>query len=562
MRHVMNKASTFLTNPERQWTLKGWPPSISLLTLNGMIALTLTAFYNQHFFTSLYHLYPFSITYNILFVVSAGLIITLMTFIILCIITPYYGAKTILTLILIGSSAASYFINHYGIVIDTGMIQNIIETDIHEASDTFNLNLLFDLFILGFIPSAIVWKVKIKPLKWRQSLIIRSAAIVFGLALIALTLMSFSNTYASFFRNYKEVRYSAVPLNYLYATGRYIYDHQQPSLVYQQLGTDAHLGPLAQAQTKPSLTILVVGETGRADHFGLNGYPRNTTPLLAQQHLINFDQVSSCGTSTAVSVPCMFSRQDRADYNEARTLAQDGLLQVLQHAGLSVLWRDNNSGCKGACQGVPYQDMSRQNDDLNCNQRECFDAVMLDQLDQILKTSAQNTLIVLHQHGSHGPDYYHRYPPEFEFYRPTCQTNQLQQCHQTELINTYDNTIRYTDYFLNQVIEWLKRQEGQYNTAMIYVADHGESLGENGIYLHGMPYMMAPKAQTHVPFFYWLSDSFAHAYHIDSACLAAKQHQAFSQDNLFDSILGMLNVRTHIYQPDHDMLASCQQSVQ
>lgn len=560
MRYFMNKAVAFLTNVDRQWALKIWPSSISLLTLNGIIALTLTTFYNQHFFSALYHLYPFSVTHNILFVASAGLTITLLTFIILCLITPNYFAKPILMLIFIGSSATSYFINHYGIVMDTGMIQNILETDANEVTGTFNLDLLFHLFALGLIPSIIIWKIKIKSSKWRHSLLFRGLAITIALAMIALTLMSFSNTYASFFRNYKEVRYSAVPLNYIYATGRYIYNHQQSSLVYQKLGTDAHLGPVAQAQTKPILTILVVGETGRADHFGLNGYTRNTTPLLAQQHLINFDQASSCGTSTAVSVPCMFSRQDRANYNEARTRSQDGLLQVLQYAGISILWRDNNSGCKGACQGVPYQDMSHQNDPLNCNQRECFDAVMLNQLNQAIKNSGKNTLIVLHQHGSHGPDYYHRYPSQFEFYQPTCQTNQLQRCSQAELINTYDNTIRYTDYFLNQVIEWLKTQEGQYNTAMIYVADHGESLGENGIYLHGMPYMMAPKEQTHVPFFYWLSDNFTQAYHIDTACLAAKQHQTVSQDNLFDSILGILNVKTHIYQPDHDILASCQYS--
>lgn len=565
MRYIMNKASSFLTHADHHWILKGWQTPISLPTLNGLIAITLTLGYNKHFFSLVYHLYPLSVTHNILFIISTGIVITLLTFIILCSITPYHLAKPILACLLLGSAATSYFIDNYGIIIDTGMIQNILETDSKEALGTFSPTLLLNLIGLGVIPTLILWKVKIKHFKWHQSLYHRGFSILGGLIFIALTLMSFSNTYTSFFRNYKEVRYSAVPLNYIYATGRYIYDHQKPSLTYQELGTDAHLGPIAQAQQKPSLTILVIGETGRADHFGLNGYSRNTTPLLAQQHLINFDQVSSCGTSTAVSVPCMFSRQSRTDYDEARTLAQDGLLQVLQYAGLSILWRDNNSGCKGICQGVPYQDMSHQDDHLNCNERECFDAVMLDHLNQALKNptskvAGRSTLIVLHQHGSHGPDYYHRYPSQFDFYRPTCQTNQLQKCSQTELTNTYDNTIRYTDSFLNQVIEWLKQKEGQYNTAMIYVADHGESLGENGIYLHGMPYMMAPKAQTHVPFFYWLSDSFAHAYHIDSTCLAAKQHQTFSQDNLFDSILGMLNIKTHIYRPALDMLAGCHYS--
>jgi lipid A ethanolaminephosphotransferase len=194
-----------------------------------------------------------------------------------------------------------------------------------------------------------------------------------------------------------------------------------------------------------------------------------------------------------------------------------------------------------------------------CNSRECFDEVLLHKLSEKIAAlpSASSQLIVLHQKGSHGPDYYDRYPQDKEFFEPVCKTNQLQHCSRQEVVNGFDNTIRYTDFFLNSTIEWLKAQQGRYNTALLYLSDHGESLGEDGLYLHGMPYALAPAAQKQVPMFMWLPPEFAQANKIDTQCLATSSMSEFSQDNLFHTLLGLLNIDTGVYDSQWDITHPC-----
>jgi lipid A ethanolaminephosphotransferase len=352
--------------------------------------------------------------------------------------------------------------------------------------------------------------------------------------------------YASFFRNHKEIRQMANPLNFIYAGLSYATTNDR-IIEVKPIENDAAISASGKAIEKPTLFILVVGETARADHFGINGYERNTTPLIAQQNIINFPQVISCGTETAVSVPCMFSNLGRSGYSDSKAKSQEGLLDVISHAGISVLWRDNNSSCKGACNRVNYEEMQHLQVPELCTGRECFDEILLHQLDEQVASAAGSKVIVLHQKGSHGPDYFKRYPQSNEFYAPVCKSNQLQNCTKAEVVNAYDNTIRYTDYFLNKTIEWLKSKGDYYNTSLIYLSDHGESLGENNLYLHGMPYSIAPKEQKQVPFFMWLSAGYSAANHIDSDCMRDLSVNPYSHDNLFHTVLGMLNLQTHVY---------------
>ena len=178
----------------------------------------------------------------------------------------------------------------------------------------------------------------------------------------------------------------------------------------------------------PTLFILVVGDTARAGHFGINGYERDTTRLIAQQDIINFTRVSSCGTETAVSVPCMFSALGRRDYSDSKAKAQEGRLDVIKHAGLWVLWRDNNSSCKATCNRLAYEEMQHLHDPDLCNESECFDEILLQKLDEKIADIKGSKVIVLHQKGSHGPDYYNRYPQDKTYFKPVCKTNQLQNC--------------------------------------------------------------------------------------------------------------------------------------
>lgn len=314
----------------------------------------------------------------------------------------------------------------------------------------------------------------------------------------------------------------------------------------QAVGTDAHT---PATDTDRDLIILVVGEAVRADHFSLNGYSRQTNPLLQQEDVISFSNMYACGTATATSVPCMFSIYPREQFNEGQAASTENLLDVLRHAGVHVLWRDNNSDSKGVALRVPYEDF-RQPDRNSVCEVECRDEGMLAGLQEYI--DAQTTgdiVIVLHQMGNHGPAYFKRYPPEFERFTPVCATNQLSDCSTEEIVNAYDNALLSTDAFLVKVIDLLKKNDQRFETAMVYLADHGESLGEYGVYLHGLPYAMAPDSQKHVAALLWFGDNFR----IDRQAVLAKAAEHLSHDNLFHTMLGLLEIETVVYNPDLDI---------
>jgi lipid A ethanolaminephosphotransferase len=309
--------------------------------------------------------------------------------------------------------------------------------------------------------------------------------------------------------------------------------------------------------------VLVVGETARAANFSLLGYPRMTNPELARLGVTAFRDVHSCGTSTEVSVPCMFSPYGRADYDERRIRNSEGLLDVLARAGYAVKWLDNQSGCKGVCKGagVEYRKIDPESDATLCTAGECFDGVLVRELAAELSKVRQDTVIVLHMMGNHGPAYFRRYPPEFRRFTPDCATAELRDCSREQVVNAYDNAILYTDHVLAGVVNALTAHEGELDSAMLYVSDHGESLGEGGLYLHGLPYSIAPGTQTHVPLLTWQSHGFAGEMGLDVRCLGTHAGDPLSHDNLFHSVLGVLDVHTRVYRPELDLFADCRHSV-
>jgi lipid A ethanolaminephosphotransferase len=322
---------------------------------------------------------------------------------------------------------------------------------------------------------------------------------------------------------------------------------------------DAHLAPSTTAPGKPRVLVLVLGETARAANFSLLGYPRNTNPQLAGLDVVAFGGVSSCGTATEVSVPCMFSPYGRADYDERRIRQSEGLLDVLVHAGYAVKWRDNQSGCKGVCRGagVDYRKLDATFAPELCDADECFDEILVKSLDEELATVRGNTVVVLHMMGNHGPAYYRRYPQAFRQFRPDCQTATLRDCDRAEVVNAYDNAILYTDHVLAEMVESLREHSADVDGALLYVSDHGESLGESGLYLHGIPYAIAPDLQTHVPMIAWVSDGFATTAGLARNCMRQAADLPASHDNLFDTVLGLMTVETVAYRPDRDLLHAC-----
>jgi len=530
-----------------------YPKEIGTTRLAALAALFFVVFYNSAFFRHVTAVYSLSWG-NVGFLLSlaAGLMV-LITFILSAIASPY-TTKIVLILLFLLSSGAAYFMDHFDIVIDKAMIRSIFDTSPAEVGDLFNPRLLGYVLLLGVLPSLIVYKIKIAPRSFKRSVVEKTAVACISPLLLLLLILPFSKFYTSFFREHKPLRYYTNPTYYIYSTGRYLAELLDSSnTTIAPLGLDAkvlHRHPDAARK----LIIVVVGEAARADHFSLNGYPRETNPLLKQEKLINLSQMQSCGTSTAYSIPCMFSPFTRAEYSEKKAQRSENVLDVLRHTGvIDILWRDNNSDSKGVALRVAYEDFRTSERNPLCADGECRDEGMLLGLDRYAaQRKDKDILIVLHQMGNHGPAYYKRYPKDYEYFKPICATNQLEQCSKEEIINTYDNALRYTDHFLAEVIAFLKQQEQERETALLYLADHGESLGEGGLYLHGIPYSIAPAAQTHIGALLWFGEKSSKR--LDLRTLQARKDAPLSHDNLFHTLLGLFEVQSGVYKPELDML--------
>ncbi len=502
---------------------------------------------NYSFFRHVVEVYPLAWA-SALELFSVALVLFASSVLILTLLTNRWVFKPLVILMLMVTAAVAYFMDTYDIVVDTHMITNVLQTNASESADLLSAKLALYLVLMGALPSWIVYRLDVVYPSFRKQALedVKTLGIVLGVVIVCL--LAFSPFYTSFFREHKPLRYYANPAYYLYSVGKYVskaFSHNYSGL--QVIGKDAKI-PASDVDRE--LVILVVGEAARADHFSLNGYARETNPLLKKEDIINFSQFSSGGTETAVSVPCMFSPLTRENYEGGRAEHTENVLDVLSHAGVNVLWRDNNSDSKGVALRAQYEDFKSPEKNPICD-IECRDEGMLSGLQAYIDAHPKGDIvIVLHQMGNHGPAYYKRYPKSFEKFTPVCKSNQLEQCTPQEITNAYDNAILYTDYFLSRVIAFLKQNDEKFETAMFYVSDHGESLGEKGLYLHGFPYAIAPEAQTHVPALMWFGKNFA----IDRATLRKKAQQSYSHDSYFHTVLNFTEIDSKVYNPELDIL--------
>lgn len=471
--------------------------------------------------------------------------------------------KPVLMLLFLISAGVAYFMSQYGVLIDAGMLRNFAETNVTEVRDLLSSKLLAYIVFLGVVPSWILWKVPVDYRRWHRELFSKVIVSFASVAVIGGVALANYQGLSSLFRNHHELRLMLVPSNYIGASAGYLREQvasaQQPFL---KIGEDAQRDVALQNHPRKSLTVLVVGESARAENFGILGYDRDTTPTLDKEAgLIAFTDVHSCGTETAVSVPCMFSNMGRKNYDASKAKNEEGLLDVLKRAGIDVIWRDNQSGCKDTCNRVTVQNVSNLKDPTLCANSECRDEILLQGLQGFIDHLDKDTVLVLHQMGSHGPEYFKRYPKEYEHFTPVCESNALNNCSRESIVNGYDNTLVYTDHVLSSLIDVLRSNQDKVDTAMLYLSDHGESLGEYNLFLHGTPYMLAPEQQKHVAMLAWFSDSYQKSYSVDTHCLQMSRDKPLSQDNLFHSMLGLLEVHSSVYQQDLDMFAGCRGAV-
>ncbi|HDS1151859.1 TPA: phosphoethanolamine transferase EptA [Pluralibacter gergoviae] len=524
-----------------------------------LFALYIALALNLHFYHQAFSLLPVNSLHNALVFATLPLVAFCVINIVLTLASLLWLERPIITLMILASAAAQFFMIAYGVVIDRSMIDNIVDTTPAETLALLSPRLIATLLLSGLLPAVLAWWLRIRgPRLNLRSVLWRAGSIVVSGLLIVLVALLFYKDYASLFRNNKELVKSLNPSNSIVAVNSWYVHNRLNNLPLVRIGLDAAQRPQMKAGPRHNLTIVVLGETSRAEDFSQGGYGRDTNPRLAKDDVVYFPKTTSCGTSTAVSVPCMFSNMPREHYNAGLAHHQEGVLDVIQRAGIQVLWNENDGGCKGACDRVPHQDMTQLDLPGQCIDGECDDAVLFHGLEAYIDGLKGDGIIVLHTIGSHGPTYYRRYPANLRTFTPTCDSNEIQTCSRQALVNTYDNTIVNVDYIVDRAIKLLEAKQDRFTTSLVYLSDHGESLGENGVYLHGLPWSIAPEQQTHVPLLIWLSEDYRNRYGIDYRCLKAQaQNNAFSQDNLFSTLLGLTGVSTREYHQQDDILTSC-----
>ncbi|WP_180118083.1 phosphoethanolamine transferase [Acinetobacter sp. YH12096] len=537
-------------------------PRLSLSQFNLVLALWLGAVLNLAFYQQIQQLTPYTGLKAGLFLAATVLVVVALYNVLMQLLQWRWNSKLLASILLIIGGLSAYFVNSLGVTITSDQVQNMMQTDVKEVQDLISPQFFIWVFGLVILPLLLIWLLPLQKEALSTVVAKKGLHIVLSLTLMGALLFVYFVDYAAIFREHRDLKGMLSPQNSIASTFSY-YHKKAPkqNLPLLSYGEDAHMVENVSAKSLPKLMVLVVGETARAESFSLNGYAKNTNPELSQQNIINFSQVSSCGTATAVSVPCMFSGMPRTEYDEQLASHREGLLDIAQRAGYKVTWLDNNSGCKGTCTRVEKYEFPEALKKKWCDaDGECHDEILVDGLKAYLasipKADPTPRLIVLHQMGSHGPAYFKRSTAAFQKFKPTCNSNAIQGCSSIELINSYDNSIIYTDHVLSELINTLKVTD-HYQTGLWYLSDHGESTGEHGLYLHGSPYAIAPSQQTHVPMLMWFSPAWQKNNSAQYTCLMAQKSQKLSQDNLFPSLLSLLDVQTQVIDEKNNMLQQC-----
>lgn len=527
---------------------------ITYFNLAIITALFYALAVNIPFYMELYKILKQSNTLNIGLMISMPIFIFAITTILFNLISWPYITKPLFIFLLMTSSVVSYVSFNYGISVDYGMIQNTFETDTGEAISYLSLYSLLWVFFLGLIPSLLVAFSDIQP---SVQVIKKATAIIVSILVILAIVFIFYKDLSFIGRKNSYLKEKIVPTYYLSSTYKYLRDtYFSTPIVYKKIGEDAKQTILSSE--KPTLFFFVLGETARSQNYQLNGYPRPTNEYTSQQDVIFFKDVASCGTATAVSVPCMFSALPREEYKDSIAKHQDNVIDILKRADVSLLWKENDGGDKDVAKNILKTTINRAEDNAFCHSGSCYDMALLENLDTDIQSMKGNSIIFIHLMGSHGPNYYKRYPENQKKFTPDCERNDVENCASENIINSYDNTIHYTDFVISELIKKLKTVSDQYNTSLLYLSDHGESLGENGVFLHGLPYSLAPIYQRRVPLLLWMSEGFETSKNINRRCLIdeAKNSQ-ISQDYIFHSLLGIMDVKTSVYDENLDLYQKC-----
>lgn len=527
-------------------------PEIGQTLLNLIVAAYVVAVLNTGLWERVVEVFPASLFQQVLF----GTAFFALTVLLLELLGPWRLQRPVAAVLILISAGAHYFERTFGVLIDREMVRNTLETTVTESQHLLTSSAVLWIGLTGVLPAALIFWPRMQRLGpwhqlWRWPL---GVALTFAIMVGAL--FSDYKAFSAALRERHDLTAVYQPGATLTAVVRYAREQwKSADPIALPLGTDAKPGPFLASAEKPVLLVIFAGETARAQNWGLNSYGRDTTPGLAARGVINFEDVTACGTSTAVSLPCMFSRLSSVDCSREAFLGEENLLDVLTHAGLAVEWHDNNTGDQRVATRTGWTRVEPALAPEACA-AECTDEIFLPLIRDKLATITQDTVLVLHMIGSHGPAYHLRYPAERAKFQPECGTAHFADCTTQEIVNSYDNTILETDHVLSQAIDLMAASD-RVLPGMIFLSDHGESLGEDGLYLHAAPRFMAPDVQTKVPMVMWFAPSFQSALGLDDQCLQEVAKRSASHDNLFHSVLGLLDVTTAFRNPSLDIGGAC-----
>ena len=534
-----------------------WKPSLTALT--ALVSLWCLLLLNSPLWIYLNGIRPIGDGRDTVFLASFFLLAGLATNLFLTPLTLIRPlAKPMLALVLVLAASASYFVDVYGVLIDKVMIRNVLETNATESLELFTGRMLLQVGALGILPAVFLLIMPVTLKSWRGEL--RDCGIALLVTLLGVGVIAgfFYQDHASLLRNHRELRHMLVPVNFIAGLGSHVGDKLKPTIPYTRVGEDAKRVVGSPSQ-KPMLVVFVLGETARAANFSLGGYPRPTNPALSRiKDLVYFPDVASCGTSTAISVPCLFSDMGRSGFDAEEAKARDNLIDIALRAGLDVQWYGNNTDCKGVCRSVPERRVDRtQHPEACIEDRPCLDGALFDDFFRSLSDIQRDRFTVIHTLGSHGPGYHLRYPAEFEQFKPACREVDFAKCSVAEVVNAYDNTLLYDDYLLAKTINQLNAISDRVDVALLYVSDHGESLGENGLFLHALPYAIAPQTQTRVPMIFWASPGFKQRLAVEPSCAREQSREPVTHDHIFHTLLDLLGIQSAVKRRELAIFADC-----
>lgn len=436
--------------------------------------------------------------------------------------------RGLLAVLSVINATAVYFIYTYNVIIDATTIENVFNTRYSEASGFFSWPLWLFILACGVVPALFCLLQPVVRGKARRLGLVCGGSLAVVLAVGALNIGQ--TLWIS--QHDTELGGLLQPWSYLVNTGRVMSFSQDEQAVEIKL-PDGKI-----TDREKTVVVLVIGESARKANFQLYGYARDTNPLLSKRAGLKVYQATSCATYTTAGTKAILEPQDSGDLYEL-------LPNYAYRTGVDVSWRTSNWGEPPI--HVPEYLTNEELGEQYPGENVYYDAILQKGLRQRIESSQKDkVLIVLHTSTSHGPKYANKYPKEFEVYRPVAQNVEEGEKNVGRLVNAYDNTIRYTDYLLDSLITTL-RSMSEWHSAMIFISDHGESLGENKMFMHGLPMKLAPKVQYEIPFLVWVSEGFRDYKPEQDLPAVLEQHY------IFHSVLNLLSIQSPAYNAAYDI---------